>query len=142
MIVLKATFGAILGLTLASCGNNAPVADADAVVEQASAITLVSVNDASKLLADDKDAILIDVRTPGEFDGGHLAGADNIDFKAADFVEKISQLDKSKHYVVYCGSGKRSGKATAKMEELGFTKITDVDGGIGAWNEAKLPLAQ
>ena len=144
MAVLKAIFGAVLGLTLASCGTNAPTADADvdAVAEQASAITLVSVNDASKLLAEDKDAILIDVRTPEEFGTGHLKGADNIDFKAADFIEKISQLDKSKHYVVYCGSGKRSGKATAKMDELGFATIIDVDGGIGAWNEAKLPVVQ
>ncbi|MEE9434777.1 MAG: rhodanese-like domain-containing protein [Sphingorhabdus sp.] len=139
---LKVTFGAILALTLASCGNEAPVADAGGAAQEASAITLVSVNDASKLLAEDKDAILIDVRTPEEFGSGHLAGADNVDFKAADFIEKISQLDKSKHYVVYCGSGKRSGKATAKMEELGFAKITDVDGGITAWNAAKLPVVE
>ncbi len=139
---LKVTFGVILGLTLASCENNAPTADTDAAAEQASAITLVGVSDARKLLTEDKDTILLDVRTPKEFGSEHLAGAENIDFKNDDFIEKISQLDKSKHYVVYCGSGKRSGKAAAKMDELGFAKITDVDGGINAWNEAKLPVVK
>jgi len=68
------------------------------------------------------------------------AGAQNIDFKADDFAQKLKELDQDKSYIVYCGSGKRSGKATAQMKALGFKNITDVDGGITAWKSAELPL--
>ncbi|VAV92985.1 hypothetical protein MNBD_ALPHA04-11 [hydrothermal vent metagenome] len=136
------TLGIVLGLMVASCSNN-PSQSADSNVEEkASAISLVDASSASKLLEEDKTAVLLDVRTPEEFNAGHIDGAENIDFKSPDFVDKIGNLAKDKHYVVYCGSGKRSGKATAKMDELGFTKITDVDGGITAWSAANLPLVQ
>ncbi len=134
--------GIILGLMVASCSDNPSQSANSGTEEKASAVSLVDVSSASKLLEQDKTAMLLDVRTPDEFNAGHIEGAENIDFKSPDFVEKISNLAKDKHYVVYCGSGKRSGKATAKMEELGFTRITDVDGGTTAWSAANLPLVQ
>ena len=63
---------------------------------------------------------LLDVRTPEEFAAGHLAGAENIDFYAADFADQIDALDQGEQYVVYCRSGNRSGQATALMAADGI----------------------
>ncbi len=53
------------------------------------------------------DAVLLDVRTPGEVEEGAIPGAVNIDYNAPDFSEKISALDKTKPYYVYCMGGGR-----------------------------------
>ncbi len=90
-------------------------------------------------LIDDGDVKVLDVRTPEEFAAGHLAGAENIDFYATDFADQIDTLDKGDKYVVYCRSGNRSGQATELMAQKGFTAVTDVDGGIVAWEAADLP---
>jgi rhodanese-related sulfurtransferase len=70
-------------------------------------------------------ATLIDVRTPQEYDEGHLEGAINIDVQAADFDERVQELPRDEPYVVYCRSGSRSAQAISRMEELGFTDLTN-----------------
>jgi rhodanese-related sulfurtransferase len=76
----------------------------------------------------DKGAGVIDVRTPQEFAEGHLVGAMNIDVESPDFEQKVSQLDKNVTYVVYCRSGNRAGTAIQKMEDLGFTDLSNAGG--------------
>src|SRR5690606_31613234 len=58
-----------------------------------------------KLLEADKDALLLDVRTPGEFQQGHLANAKLLDFNDPSFEDKLTALDKTKRYHVYCAVG-------------------------------------
>ena len=89
-----------------------------------------------------KDAVLLDVRTPEEVQQGYIKGSVNIDFKASDFKEKISKLDKNKTYFLYCAAGGRCGKTADMMEEMGFKKIYNLMGGIDAWGEEKLPIAK
>lgn len=72
-------------------------------------------------------ATVIDVRTPAEYDSGHVDGALNIDVQAPDFAEKVGELPKDETYVVYCRSGNRSAAAIDIMEDLGFTDL--IDGG-------------
>ncbi len=104
------------------------------------AVTLVSATEAASIQANPPASLVVlDVRTQAEFDQGHLEGAIVIDFYAADFAEQLSQLDPSVPYLVYCQSGNRSGQATSLMADLGFTNVTDVDGGIAAWSQAGLP---
>lgn len=81
-------------------------------------------------------AVLLDVRTPEEFAAGHLAGAVNVDVEAADFAERIAELDKDVAYSVYCRSGNRSQVATGAMTDAGFTDVADLAGGITAWAQA------
>jgi rhodanese-related sulfurtransferase len=64
--------------------------------------------------------VLLDVRTPAEFNSGHLKGAINIDVTSPDFSAKISQLDSNKEYIVYCRSGGRSMSAYQQMTAMGF----------------------
>ena len=69
--------------------------------------------------------MIIDVRTPAEFAGGHLDGAVNIDIQSADFTSRIESLDRNGSYVVYCRSGNRSGMAMAQMLDMGFTDVSN-----------------
>lgn len=66
-------------------------------------------------------AAVIDVRTTEEWNSGHLQGAELIGIADADFVEQISQLDKTADYFIYCRSGNRAGQAIDIMVDQGFT---------------------
>lgn len=85
--------------------------------------------------------VVLDVRTPTEFAGGHLPQARNIDFEAADFATKIAALDKNATYAVYCRTGNRSGSALEQMTAAGFTHTYDLAGGIVAWQNMGGPMA-
>ena len=84
--------------------------------------------------------ILLDVRTPQEFSTGHIKGALNINFSAPDFASKIDELNKSATYLVYCKVGGRSGKAMQVMQEKGFKKVFNIEGGIDKWQAGNLPI--
>lgn len=84
--------------------------------------------------------IVLDVRTPEEFAEGHLDGARMIDFQSPTFLEEVATIDRDAPIFVYCRSDNRSGQAVAAMEELGFTNMTELEGGIVAWQAAGLPV--
>ena len=88
------------------------------------------------------NAVVLDVRTPKEFAGGHIPGAVNIDWNASDFAKKAAALDKSKTYLVHCAVGGRSAKAADKMTALQFTNVHNLEGGIKAWEKAGKPVAK
>lgn len=93
----------------------------------------------SQKLEQTKDAQLVDVRTPGEFQNGHLKNAMNIDWKSDDFSEKATALDKEKPVFVYCMSGPRSNAAASKLKEMGFKNVYEMQGGMMKWRNANLP---
>jgi rhodanese-related sulfurtransferase len=80
-----------------------------------------------------KDAVIIDVRTGGEFAGGKIKGARNIDIMSSGFEKQITNLPKDKSYYLYCRSGNRSGQACEIMGEAGFEKVYNLAGGIARW---------
>lgn len=86
-----------------------------------------------------KEAQLVDVRTPDEFLNGHLVNAMNIDWKADDFEEKSKALDKNRPVYVYCMSGPRSTAASKKLQEMGFKNVYIMEGGMMKWRIADLP---
>lgn len=90
----------------------------------------------------DTTGIILDVRTPGEYQEEHLAGAQQLDFLNTEaFDAGIKQLDKSHTYYVYCRSGKRSHHACMKMQKLGF-KVFDMEGGILNWKKLGMPTTK
>ena len=100
----------------------------------------MDVQEFSKYISND-DVQLVDVRTPEEYDEGHIAGSKNINVFDKDFVDEAEQtLDKSKPVAVYCRSGKRSADAAEKLTEHGF-KVTNLEGGILAWKEQNQPIS-
>ncbi len=85
-------------------------------------------------LKNEKKAVVIDVRTPAEWQEGVIEGATLfIDFKGANFEQQIAKLDKSKTYIVYCRSGGRSAGASQVMVDNGFKNVINMQGGILSW---------
>ncbi|MFA4838910.1 MAG: rhodanese-like domain-containing protein [Candidatus Neomarinimicrobiota bacterium] len=86
--------------------------------------------------------VLLDVRTPEEFNAGHISGAINMNIKSEFFDMQINKLDKTKTYIVYCLMGGRSAKAMALMKEKGFTKVFNLQGGIRQWQKENRPVVK
>lgn len=86
----------------------------------------------------ESNAVILDIRTPAEFAGGHLVNARNIDFHAPDFEARIAQLDRDTPYLVHCASGGRSKSSLPLFKKLGFTRIHHLDGGYRSWAGAGL----
>ena len=84
--------------------------------------------------------MVLDIRTPEEFAAGHIAGATNINFRAADFEKAIAALDKNQTYVLHCASGNRSTQSLPTFSKLEFKSVCHLDGGIKAWQKATLPV--
>lgn len=85
---------------------------------------------------------LLDVRTPGEYSGGFIKGAVNMDFNSDAFEEEIGKLSKDIPVMVYCKAGGRSAQAADLLESKGFKKIYDLKGGILAWEHAGLGIVK
>lgn len=119
----------------AGCGGGAGTSVQEALIET------ISPSDASALItAAPAGLVVLDVRTPEEFASGHLAGAVNLDFRAATFGGDLAALDTEVPYVLYCRSGNRSAEAREMMRSLGFREVHEIAGGIDAWIEAGLPV--
>jgi thioredoxin len=101
--------------------------------------TLLSANEFSNRIKQLPEAAIIDVRTPEEFEAGHLKNAINIDWRGTTFEKQITSLDKNKPVFVYCLSGGRSSSAATKMREDGFKEVYELDGGIMKWRASNLP---
>ena len=80
-----------------------------------------------------KKVQLIDVRSPEEFNDGHISNSKNINYNSAEFKEEVSKLDKSKPVYVYCQAGGRSAAAAKVLVQMGFSKVYDLKGGYGSW---------
>lgn len=95
----------------------------------------VNVEEFQSLIAD-PNVQLLDVRTQEEFDEGHIAGALLVDVNDSAFVEKaIAVLDVNRPVAVYCRSGRRSARAASLLTENHF-KVTNLNGGVMAWQDA------
>ena len=80
--------------------------------------------------ASSDNAVVVDIRTAGEYNAGKLFPDALVDFDyyESDFEQKVSELDKDKTYLIYCRSGNRSGKSIQIFEKYGL-KVYDLDGG-------------
>lgn len=124
---IKSNIGrAILAILLFSCNSSAQKSD-------------LSVQEFEKAIGQ-KDIQILDVRTPGEYQSGHLTNAFLADWtNQQEFTSRVTALDKSKPVYVYCLSGGRSDAAARMLNKNGFTAYS-LSGGINAWNRENKPL--
>ena len=88
------------------------------------------------------DVQLLDVRTPEEYAEGHIANAVLVDVNESDFEEKaVAVLDASRSVAVYCRSGRRSARAASLLTARGY-RVTNLDGGVIAWQDAGKSLVK
>ena len=120
----------------------------DIVARAKATITECSVMDARDCA--DTDVLLIDIREPAEYQRGHIAGAIHaprglLEFEIHGLVDRSRRNLNVPHedtpIVLYCGTGGRSALAAKTLEELGYTNVKSMAGGIVAWAQAQLPLA-
>lgn len=135
-IDMKFLFSCLLLLTLlCTCGpasQKAPAAEQQ--TEQTAVYQDISPAEFAERIGGE-NTVLLDVRTPAETAKGVIVGAIEMDYRAPGFAEKISELDPSKTYLVYCASGGRSGNTCGKLNELGFDKVYNLKGGYSAWKQ-------
>jgi rhodanese-related sulfurtransferase len=109
-------------------------------VRRATAGPSVSPSQATQLI-NREDALVLDVREPGEYGGGHILGARNVPLSRIDAGgAEIAGKNKDRPVILYCESGNRSAKAAAALRSQGYTKVLNLAGGIGAWQQAGLPV--
>lgn len=92
------------------------------------------------LLKTPAQKVLLDVRTPEEYAMNHIPGSNNLNVNASDFEAQVKTIDKNSEIFVYCKSGSRSADAATILNQLGFTKVYNLDGGILAWQGANKPV--
>jgi rhodanese-related sulfurtransferase len=84
--------------------------------------------------------VLLDVRTPQEYESGHLSGAVNIDYYAKDFRDQIGKMDRSNTYLIYCRTGRRGADAASILKGMGFNNTYNMQGGIEAWKASNFSI--
>ena len=98
-------------------------------------IAIINAQTAQEMI-NDPEVTVIDVRTPGEYQGGHLKQAKLLPVaELSGRLDEISSL-KASPILVYCRSGHRSSAAARILKKAGFSKISNLSGGITAWRDA------
>jgi len=94
------------------------------------------------LLINRNQGVVLDVREDAEFAAGHINDARHIPL--AKLEDRLAELQKfrEKPVIVHCQSGVRSSKAAATLRKHEFTQVYELDGGVNAWTQAKLPLVK
>jgi len=94
------------------------------------------------LMINREDAVVVDVREPAEYVGGHIPNSRHIPLSQLD--KRLPELDKFKarSLIVSCASGNRSSSACAKLRRAGFEKVYNLSGGISSWDQAGLPITK
>ena len=119
--------------------SNSLLAQRSAKTPQAADKYLLDATEFKSAIKKKNNIVVVDVRTPEEFEVSHIKGSINFDYKSENFRDEISGLDKSKKYYIYCRSGRRSANSRVIMNDMGFKKVYDLKGGIIAWEGMNYP---
>lgn len=136
---MKTIFILALSISLFSCSAQESKPHTNTELAQTVAKD-VSAEEFAKLIKE--DGVILDVRTAGEYAGGHLENAQNIDVLQGTFAVKAGELDKSKPVYVYCKSGGRSSRAMSQLKQMGFTEVYNMLGGYSGWSSKGLPTVK
>lgn len=119
----------VLGIAFSSCQES----------NQIHGVANINVADFEAKIKE-KDAYLIDVRTPSEIAQGYIEGANMLNISNNEFERKYKNIPKNKIIYVYCKSGYRSNKAAKFLKEKGYATIYNLDGGLDAWIKSGKPV--
>ena len=88
------------------------------------------------------NALVVDLRPMADFDKGHIPGSKNVQMSQFDPESKQLAAAKSLHVVLVCKTGQTAGTAAKRLKKAGFEHVHVLDGGIGGWQQADMPLAR
>jgi rhodanese-related sulfurtransferase len=132
-------FGIILAVTFLAFILLSPSAQSE---QQFTAVSPKEASDLIKKNEGNSDFVILDIRTPGEYQSGHIENSIMIDFYSKTFAEEVNRLDKGKTYLIHCRSGNRSTRSMELFKKLQFQKIFHLSSGINGWNSKGLPLVK
>lgn len=102
----------------------------------------LNVSDFQEVIANKNDILILDVRTPEEYQNGHLNRAELLNFYDPDFQNELNEHEKSQAVAVYCAVGARSFQAMELMKTLGFREVYHLEGGLVEWQNAGKEVVQ
>ncbi|MDQ7002051.1 MAG: rhodanese-like domain-containing protein [Ghiorsea sp.] len=124
--MLKYLMMLMVGLGLLACDNTPPEGSSLATVQEAHEVLLKGQKA--------EPFLFLDVRTPGEYQGGHVPTAKNIPVQV--LAQRLAEVPKDKKVFVYCESGVRSSKATQILVDAGYTNIINMKASMRGWRGA------
>jgi|TARA_B110000914_G_C15347860_1_gene392408 rhodanese-related sulfurtransferase len=141
-MISKTHFGSLnltlLGFLFLSCESN----DVGNLAEKQTELNIegikienIKATVVAKMLEENPDLFILDIRTPEEFNLGHIPEAINIDYKADNFESELKKLDRNQTYLMHCRSGRRSADSLDIFQKLGFSHIIHIDDGILGWSK-------
>lgn len=143
LIMKNLLLGALALISFSACGTM-PTEDTatQEAVEQVSGTTEdLNVERFAEFVASG-EGIVLDVRTPDEYNAGHLEGSLHHNIYDADFADQLAKLDPETPVYVYCKAGGRSAKAMSMMHEMGFAEVYNLAGGYDAWSRSGQPVVK
>jgi len=113
-------------LAVISCGKS------EEVITEKGTFTKISAQDAKKIMDEEKNIVILDVRTEEEYSSGHIENS--VLISVDDLKDKAESIlkDKDQKILIYCRTGNRSNTALKKLKEMGYTNLYDF-GGINSW---------
>ena len=108
-------------------------------------VTAIDVNAAKEFVAWNENAVIMDVRTPIEYEMSHITDSVNVSVQDESFNNMVIALDPNKTYIVHCTKNPadgRSSRALDTLKGLGFKHLYSLEGGYAAWKDAELPLTE
>lgn len=122
------------------CGGQPEVQPSEA--PEGSVFRNVTAMEAKQLIEENSNLVVLDVRTPEEFQNGHIKGARNINFHGPRFNEQLNALEKDQAYLLHCQSGGRSSTTVDEMKSMDFMQVYHLQGGLSSWEEAGYETVQ
>ncbi len=104
------------------------------------AVTNLSAERFKAIIGNDKNGVIIDLRTTDEMNKGFIKGAVQLDFSAENSEKEIDKLDKNKTYYIYCQGGVRSAKAAEYMGKHDFKRVYNFEKGFSEWVKKGFPV--
>lgn len=133
----------ILTIQMGGCTDMAGTLFGGATLTGVTNVTPAEAHNLIQAKNSDADFIILDVRTPSEYAGGHIEGAVNVCSTCeTPFANALASLDTGNTYLVHCGSGHRSTIAIQVMQDVGFTNIYHLATGLNQWTADGYPTVQ
>ncbi|MEM9480171.1 MAG: rhodanese-like domain-containing protein [Verrucomicrobiota bacterium] len=144
---MKTAIPSLLALIwVSACTPSAPAPEekspAAPPTTEAPGIRDVDLAEAKRLVDEESDLVILDVRTAEEFADGHLEGATNVDYLVAeeDFRKNLEGINRTAPILMHCQSGGRSAHVAEIMQEMGFEDVAHLNAGFAGWKDAGHPV--
>ncbi len=95
--------------------------------------SVISLRELKRLIGEDKELLIIDVRTPAEYESGHIPGAVSVPLQGIEAAISAVVPDKASYFIIYCRTGRRSKAAAGILKGMGYSNFSNYAGSMKEW---------